>query len=95
MVLIDMEMPEGCEDCPLATSDGLNMFCPFIGNDVMPFQGCHVKCPLEEFAKPQPKVSIAVFDQEEIHHGCAVQILTNSVTGETSVGWWEEKEDAE
>ncbi len=40
----------------------------------------------------KPKVSIAVFDQEEIHHNCTVQVLTNSVTGETSVGWWKEKE---
>ena len=29
-----------------------------------------------------------IFDIEEIHHNCTVQILTNSVTGEVSVGWW-------
>lgn len=32
--------------------------------------------------------SIAFFDQEEIHENCTVQILTNSVTGEVSIGWW-------
>lgn len=31
-----------------------------------------------------------IFDTEEIHHGCAVQIWSNSRTGETSVGWWKE-----
>lgn len=29
-----------------------------------------------------------LFDQEEIHTNCTVQILRNSVTGEVSVGWW-------
>lgn len=29
-----------------------------------------------------------VYDREETIEGCTVQILTNSRTGETSVGWW-------
>lgn len=32
---------------------------------------------------------VCVFDQEEIHRNCTVQILSNSITGDTSVGWWE------
>lgn len=36
----------------------------------------------------EPKISIAIYDQEEIHDNCTVQILTNSVTGEVSIGWW-------
>ena len=36
-----------------------------------------------------------IFDQEEIHPNCTVQILKNSVTGEVSVGWWENKEGAD
>lgn len=40
-------------------------------------------------------VETNIYDQEEIHHGCTVQILRNSVTGEVSVGWWEEKEEEE
>lgn len=31
---------------------------------------------------------VNLYDIEEVHHGCTVQVLTNSVTGETSVGWW-------
>ena len=34
------------------------------------------------------KVETNVYDIEEIHHDCTVQILTNSVTGEQSIGWW-------
>ena len=30
-----------------------------------------------------------IYDQEEIHENCTVQILRNSVTGEESIGWWE------
>lgn len=30
-----------------------------------------------------------LYDVEEIHENCTVQILRNSLTGEESVGWWE------
>ena len=30
-----------------------------------------------------------LYDEEEIHENCTVQILRNSVTGEESIGWWE------
>ena len=32
--------------------------------------------------------SLAVFDEVETIKDCTVQILTNSVTGEQSIGWW-------
>ena len=38
------------------------------------------------------EVTIPIYDEEEIHYGCTVQVLRNSSTGETSVGWWEEGE---
>lgn len=31
------------------------------------------------------KVELNIYDAEEIHHNCTVQILTNSVTGEQSI----------
>ena len=34
-------------------------------------------------------VEINVYDEVELHENCAVEILRNSVTGEESVGWWE------
>ena len=40
-------------------------------------------------------VETNIYDQEEIHHNCTVQVLRNSVTGEVSVGWWKEKEEEE
>lgn len=38
-------------------------------------------------------VEVDVFDIEEIHENCTVQILTNSVTGAVSVGWWINEEE--
>lgn len=40
-------------------------------------------------AHPAPTITeTRIFDKEEIIENCTVQILTNSETGETSVGWW-------
>ena len=41
--------------------------------------------PLPE---PPNEVKTNIFDHEDIYHDCSVQILTNTTTGETSVGWW-------
>lgn len=38
------------------------------------------KCLLDE---------INMFDDEEIHTGCTVQVWKNTATGETSIGWWQ------
>ncbi len=39
------------------------------------------------------KVSMNIFDKEEIYSNCTVQVLTNSVTGEVSIGWWKNDRD--
>ncbi len=33
-----------------------------------------------------------VFDEEETYPDCTVQVLTNTVTGEVSIGWWPNNE---
>ena len=33
-------------------------------------------------------VSVPIYDREEVFNDCTVQVLTNSFTGEQSVGWW-------
>ena len=30
-----------------------------------------------------------LFDEREVHTNCTVEIWRNSVTGETSIGWWD------
>ena len=38
------------------------------------------------------KVEANVFDKEETFPSCTVQVLTNTATGEMSVGWWKNGE---
>jgi hypothetical protein len=41
------------------------------------------------------KVETCFYDKEEIFENCTVQVLTNTVTGDVSIGWWknEDRED--
>ena len=48
---------------------------------------------IEENAEPVYHVSMNLYDQEEIHRNCTVQIWSNSVTGESSIGWWENADE--
>ena len=34
------------------------------------------------------EVEVNIFDQEEIHPNCTVVVWRNSITGEESVGWF-------
>ena len=40
-------------------------------------------------------VVTGMYDREELHHDCTVQVLTNTVTGEQSIGWWPNEEEIE
>lgn len=37
---------------------------------------------------PEVTVETNMYDKEETFPNCTVQVLTNTATGETSVGWW-------
>ena len=39
---------------------------------------------------PDHMLNTNLYDSEEIHRNCTVQVLKNTVTGEISVGWWED-----
>jgi len=41
------------------------------------------------------ELSTGIFDEEEVHHNCLVQIWRNSETGEESIGWKPEEPDEE
>lgn len=38
-------------------------------------------------------MDIPIFDQVETYTNCTVQVLTNSVTGAVSIGWWQNEEE--
>lgn len=33
------------------------------------------------------------YDREDIYENCTVQVLTNTMSGRTSVGWWQNKKE--
>ena len=35
------------------------------------------------------EIEVNIYNHEEIHENCTVQIWSNTVTGATSIGWWE------
>ena len=43
--------------------------------------------------KSVDSMTISIYDECEIHTNCTVEILRNSVTGEISIGWWENEEE--
>ena len=84
-----MEMPVSCCECFAFKSNASgNLFCKakcvaFGREDAewLPKKTPNW-CPLV----PVPDHG---YDEEETHTNCTVQILRNSITGETSIGWWE------
>ena len=92
-ILIRMEMPKNCFQCPLSVLKGERLFCEVTKDEVLRYK-LAPECPIVELPKQQT-VETNLYDIEEIHPNCTVQILKNSVTGEVSVGWWENEEESE
>ena len=68
----------GCEEC---------LFCEvFILDGGEEINDCALDRDPENWKTP---TETNIYDEEEIHENCTVQILRNSVTGEESVGWLE------
>jgi hypothetical protein len=42
----------------------------------------------QQKCKSTPIVETGIYDIEEVHPNCTVQIWRNSQTGEESIGWW-------
>lgn len=78
-----MEMPPSCADCPIKGDS----YCKLTRRKVKYYhEDRRDDCPIVEL--PQKTIETNLFDIEEVHPNCTVQILKNSVTGEVSVGWW-------
>ena len=75
----------------------LNRCCPSGANFCRVVNNFEI-CKFAEFEKKKPftppslqitETNISYYDKVETHENCTVQILTNTQTGEVSVGWWE------
>lgn len=47
-----------------------------------------LKMIARNLSKQMVSVETNMYDKEEIYPDCTVQVLTNTATGEVSVGWW-------
>lgn len=86
-----MEMPKCCDECFALDEHGDYPYCLISkeqrGYTFRTREKRMPNCPLTE-----EKIETSVFDKEEIYENCTVQVLTNTVTGEVSVGWWKDGE---
>lgn len=53
--------------------------CPF----------CKSRWTTYEIRREKPNIDIPIYDKEETHENCTVQVLTNTITGDVSIGWWQ------
>ena len=76
-------------------SENVNLVCIWPNYSVYPNDD-HILCDdclaeLRKFLKGEPdaekSVETNIFDIVEEYEDCTVQVLKNSITGETSVGW--------
>lgn len=51
-----------------------------------------IKYKIKQLPAPE-HIESNIFDIEELHKDCTVQVLKNSITGEISVGWWPNEEE--
>ena len=47
----------------------------------------------DAIATEEETVAINFYEEVELHTNCTVQVLRNVLTGELSVGWWENCEE--
>lgn len=95
------KLPSGCEECPYVywpfepggTEVEGDCYCGVSRDTLVVGWNDWIQktrptsCPLVELKDPC-SISASLFDKEEVFKNCTVQVLSNSVTGEISVGWW-------
>ena len=85
VLIKDMEMPKSAEECRFYDTAP---FRPYPICHIQPGGSCEFKknCPLIEVTTLE---SAGIYDIVEEIPNCCVQILKNSVTGEISIGWYD------
>lgn len=69
-----------CEEVPTKSADDCDFF-----KDCSRF----IELPCN---KMNATVESNIYDEEETYYDCTVQVLRNSITGETSIGWFRNDE---
>ena len=92
--------------CPFCGSSDLEIFDEVLTGETEPvyWVGCNacggdggmtadIASAIRLWNRRAEDCQVNVFDRVEYHENCTVQILTNTVTGDVSVGWWENEVD--
>lgn len=91
LLISGADMPKSCGLCPCVDEE--LKLCR-AGKVERKIAGRHTPrpdwCPLSYY--PDEEVQMSVYDQEEIHPNCTVQVWANSFTGDVSIGWWDNEE---
>ena len=93
-IVKNYDMPRNCDECPCRGYDGRIEYCRAVDNFKL-IHNTHDKpkyCPLADVSEIATVIDCNIYDKETTIHGCTVQILENTVTGKTSVGWWKNEE---
>lgn len=70
-----------CVDCPFSVE--------ILSDKSLRYGICNLEVASPENYDEIPIVETNMYDKREVHENCTVEILTNTKTGETSIGWWE------
>ena len=75
---------DALRDSGYLSGDGWNQIDNFDFKWFVDKENPRIEVEIEEI-----KIETNIFDKEDIYPDCTVQILTNTITGEMSIGWWE------
>lgn len=81
-----------CKDCKNHVTSPGRRWCDRLKMYLYSTTGCSVG---DSDEKEPNYANVSIYDQEEVHPNCTVQIWRNSVTGQTSIGWWDNESDGE
>ena len=67
-----------CRDCPC-----------YKENDIYRYKWCKLRTEIPKDFDKIPIVETNLYDKRTVVENATVEILENTKTGETSIGWWE------
>lgn len=72
--------------CDTIYEENFGVMCPVCGGSIFPDKETEEEA-IEAWNK-RTETEVNIYDEVETYQNCTVEVLKNSVTGETSVGWW-------
>lgn len=92
-IVKNYDLPQNCGECPCRGYDGRNSYCRAVDyyKRILNESDKPEWCPLADVSEIATVIDCNIYDKKTTIRSCTVQILENTVTGKTSVGWWKEE----